>query len=175
MSISETTLALAAKAAGWLIDVLSRSPLLKRDPPVRELKYRSHDRRSHKDRRKSPPDQRLRTGIWLQFHRVTRSGEFDVLALNDHIYRKVHDAIWPEIVKYEYRNPRDSAPVPAQMALDAAMDSVWKHKSALPSRGKQQQAVFVLEAIAVELARRFAIVTIDKRQSDRRFHEIHHG
>ena len=66
-------------------------------------------------------------------------------------------------------------PIPAQMALDAAMDSVWKHKSALPNRGKQQQAVFVLEAIAVELARRFAIVTIDKRQSERRFHEIHQG
>lgn len=175
MSISESTIALAARAAGWLIDVLANSRLFKRNVPIRELEYRAHDRRSHKDRRKSPPDQRLRTGLWLQFHRVTRSGEFDVLALNDHIYRKVHDAIWPEIVKYEFHNPRDGAPIPAQMALDAAMDSVWKHKSALPNRGKQQQAVFVLEAIAVELARRFAIVTIDKRQIDRRFQEIHHG
>jgi len=173
VNITDNTIALAAKGIGWIIDALSTSKLFKRELPLRELKYRTHDRRGPKDRRKSSIDQRLRTGLWLQFHRDTRSGEFDMMTLNPHTCRKVHDALWPEIVKYEFSDPQSLAPIPAQMALEAAMESVWNSKSSLPNHGKQQQAVFVIEAIAVELVRRFKTVTIDNRQNDRRFHEIH--
>ncbi|MEP7367383.1 MAG: hypothetical protein ABI972_29335 [Acidobacteriota bacterium] len=168
MTITDSTIALAAKAVAWAIDALSSFLRRKRELPVRELKYRSHDRRGRKDRRKSPIDQRVRTGIWLQYHRDTRSGEFDLLSLNAHTRRRVHDAIWPEIVKYHFHDPQTGSAVPAQMALDTAMESVWKSKASLPNHAKQQQAVFVMEAIAVELVNRFKIATIDNRQNDRR-------
>lgn len=172
VNLSEFVINLSTKFIGWLVDVLSKSSLLRPGIPARELKVRAHERRSGKDRRKSPIDQRLRTGLWLQYHRETRSGERDLITLNEHTRCKMHDALWPEIVKYEFRYAATGTGVPAKMVLDAALHSVWKHRASLPDSGREQQAVLVIEALASELVRQFQPACIDKRRTERRFQEV---
>jgi hypothetical protein len=136
----------------------------------RSLSNRSgRDRRSNQGRRHADNlAQRLRRGMWLQFHRDTGHGEFDKYGLDAHRRTKVKDSLRHEATKYEFRERHGKNEVSPTHALDLAINKVWVSlESAHPSR-VDLRAVFIIEAIAEELYKNFDVTAKDKREGDRR-------
>ena len=70
----------------------------------REIKMRNGlDRRNAIERRCSSLPMRLRVGLWLQYHRETRAGEFDPFPRDYSHKAKLRSGLVPEMGKYEFR------------------------------------------------------------------------
>jgi hypothetical protein len=125
-------------------------------------------RRLQEDRRKSPIDMRLRVGLWYQYHRATRAGEFDALPRNQYRRMKIQEALLPEIVKYEFLQRENNSRVTPAHALSAAVDFLWSHHEVGCNPQGESTAVYTINAIAEYLVRTFQVTMIDRRQSDQR-------
>ena len=136
----------------------------------RPLKLRDGiDRRVLEDRRHSSVGMRLRVGLWYQYHRATRAGEFDALPRNQYRRTKIQEALLPEIVKYEFLQRENNSRVTPSHALSAAVDFVWSHQSEVGCNPQgESTAVYTINAIAEYLVRTFQVTMIDRRQSDQR-------
>lgn len=139
------------------------------DEAPRPLKSREGaDRRHQADRRKSPVDMRLRVGLWYQYHRSTRAGEFDPLPRNPYQRTKLQDGLLPEIYKYEFSHGEGGSCVPPGAALSNAVDFLWSHPDLGCNAAGESTAVYTINAIAEYLVRTFKVTVIDRRKNDRR-------
>lgn len=135
-----------------------------RPPRSRE----GEDRRTQEDRRKSSVDMRLRVGLWYQYHRATRAGEFDSLPHNMYTRAKVSDALLPEMHKYEFAQSDNNSPVTPSCALAAAIDFIWSHPELGCNVAGEPMAVYTVNGISEYLVRTYSVSVIDRRKSDRR-------
>jgi len=126
------------------------------------------DRRTDTDRRKSSVDMRLRVGLWYQYHRATRSGEFDTLLRNPYTCGKVHESLLPEMHKYEFFERDRGAQVPPASALTAAIEFLWSHPELGCNAAGEPMAVYTINGISEYLVRTFKVNVIDRRKTDRR-------
>lgn len=139
------------------------------DETPRSLKSREgEDRRTHGDRRKSSVDMRLRVGLWYQYHRATRSGEFDALPRNAYTRGKMQESLLPEMHKYEFFAPGTHALVEPSCALTSAVDFLWAHSELGCNAAGEPMAVYTVNGIAEFLVRTYKVTVIDRRKSDRR-------
>jgi hypothetical protein len=135
----------------------------------RPLKLRDGiDRRVREDRRRSSVGMRLRIGLWYQYHRATRAGEFDAFPRDQHKRVKIEEALLPEIGRYEFRRRENLAPVPARCALADAVDFVWAHPEVGCNATGESMAVYAINAISDYLERSFQVAVVDRRKADRR-------
>lgn len=140
------------------------------DNTQRAIKAREgEDRRNEPDRRKSSVDMRLRVGLWYQYHRATRSGEFDLLPRNPYTRAKVQEALLPEMQKYRFalRNTPDAA-VAASCALASALDFLWSHPELACNVAGEPMAVYTINGLSEYLVRTYQVTMLDRRKSDRR-------
>lgn len=137
----------------------SRRPIKARD---------SVDRRTQPDRRRSSVDMRLRVGLWYQYHRATRAGEFDPLPRNQYTHNKVHEALLPEMCKYEFFEPVTKAAVAPARALTASIEFLWAHPELGCNAAGEPMAVYTINGLAEFLVRTYRVTVIDRRKADRR-------
>jgi len=126
------------------------------------------DRRTGSDRRKSSVDMRLRVGLWYQYHRATRAGEFDTLLRSSYMRGKVHESLLPEMHKYEFSERGNDAPVSPSSALTAAIEFLWSHPDLGCNAAGEPMAVYTVNSISEYLVRMFKVNVIDRRKADRR-------
>jgi hypothetical protein len=140
------------------------------DETPRPLKMRDSnvDRRHQQDRRHSPVDMRLRVGLWYQYHRATRAGEFDALPRNPYTRMKLLEALMPEAIKYEFVFRDNNLPLPASCALTNGVDFLWSKPEFGCNAAGEPVAVYTVSALAEYLVRTFKVTVIDRRKSDRR-------
>ena len=124
------------------------------------------DRRTGSDRRKSSVDMRLRVGLWYQYHRATRSGEFDALPRNPYMRGKVHESLLPEMHKYEFFE-RATQLTPSRV-LTSAIDFLWPHPELGCNAAGEPMAVYTINGLAEYLVRTFQVTVIDRRKAERR-------
>jgi hypothetical protein len=111
---------------------------------------------------------RLRVGLWYQYHRATRAGEFDALPRNPYKRGKLLEALLPEMQKYEFRQRDNGSFVPPSCALSVAVDFLWSHPELGCNAAGEPMAVYTINAISDYLVRGFEVGVIDRRKSDRR-------
>jgi hypothetical protein len=126
------------------------------------------DRRAQEDRRKSSVDMRLRVGLWYQYHRATRSGEFDALPRNPYMRGKLQEALLPEMHKYEFSQRDNDLAVIPTAALAAAVDFLWAHPELGNNAAGEPMAVYTVNSLSDYLVRTFNVAVIDRRKADRR-------
>jgi hypothetical protein len=142
---------------------------LSTDEVPRPLKLRHGvDRRLQRDRRRSPVDMRLRVGLWYQYHRATRAGEFDPLPRNQYTRAKLFEALSPEIHKYEFSRRDNNSQVSPSYALENAVEFLWSHPELGCNAAGEPMAVYTINAVTEYLVRTFQVAVIDRRKSDRR-------
>jgi hypothetical protein len=90
------------------------------------------------------------------------------LIFDEHRKSKVHDALWPEALKYTYRDRHSHGEVSPAAALESAIEHVWKNPEKHGGPGSKPKAVYVIESIAEWLARNYDVVSHDAREGDRR-------
>ncbi|MBS1877404.1 MAG: hypothetical protein JSU00_29600 [Acidobacteria bacterium] len=141
----------------------------------RRLRIRNEmNRRRNPPRRVSPISQRLRAGLWLQYHRATRSGEFDAIPFDDFHATGLREALWPEAVKYILLDRGGGQEVSAEHALKIAVERVWRCEAAWIERPRSHKlprcakALYVIDAIAEEICREYQVTGRDRRAADRR-------
>jgi hypothetical protein len=138
----------------------------------RPLKLREGvDRRVQADRRRSPVGMRLRVGLWYQYHRATRAGEFDPLPRDAYKRTKLQEALLPEMQKYEFLHRESNSSVSASCALSSAVDFLWAHPELGCNAAGESTAAYALSEIAEYLGRAFKVRPIDRRKNDRRMAE----
>jgi hypothetical protein len=126
------------------------------------------DRRS-KSRDEFGPSRRSRIGFWLQYHRVTRAGEFDDVELDHRFKLILCDHLLPEANKFLFRDRDHHAIVPPNTALNSAIDHIWANPAdARNPNTNRPAAVYLIEAIAEYLVKSYDIVRTDRRKSERR-------
>jgi len=136
---------------------------------VRPLKPRDGaDRRVQDDRRRSSVSMRLRIGLWYQYHRATRAGEFDPFARDQYKRSRIEEALLPEVVKYEFIRTDNQALVPAASALADAVDFLWAHPEVGCNATGESMAVYAINAISEYMVRTFKVTLVDRRKADRR-------
>lgn len=127
------------------------------------------DRRRLPDRRVSPIVQRLRTGLWLQFHRSTRAGEFSDVDLDAAHPAALLELLLPEAIKYTYADRETQETISANSALNAALRFATRHRSELiVTPDGKPQAVLVICLISEYLCRTYEVNRKDRRVRDRR-------
>jgi hypothetical protein len=135
----------------------------------RPLKLRDGiDRRVHDDRRHSSVGMRLRIGLWYQYHRSTRAGEFDPFPRDQYKRSKIEQALLPEVSKYEFHQRENQTAVPASCALAIAVDFLWAHPEVGCNATGDSMAVYAVNAISEYLVRTFDVAVVDRRKADRR-------
>ena len=126
------------------------------------------DRRTQGDRRKSSVDMRLRVGLWYQYHRGTRAGEFDPLPRNPYMKSKLQDALLPEMIKYEFFQRDGGAEVTPSCALVNAVEFIWAHPELGCNAAGEPMAVYTVNGVSEYLVRTYKVTVIDRRKADRR-------
>jgi len=126
------------------------------------------DRRVHDDRRHSSIGMRLRVGLWYQYHRSTRAGEFDHFPRDQYKRGKIEEALLPEIFKYEFFQREQGGPIPASRALATAVDFLWAHPEIGCNAAGESMAVYAINAITYYLVQTFEVAVIDRRKAYRR-------
>lgn len=126
------------------------------------------DRRQQGDRRKSSVDMRLRVGLWYQYHRATRAGEFDALHRNSYMRTKLQEALLPEMHKYQFAQRETDSDVAPLCALTAAIDFLWAHPELGCNGAGEPMAVYTVNGISEYLVRTYKVTVIDRRKTDRR-------
>jgi hypothetical protein len=120
------------------------------------------------DRRHSPVEMRLRVGLWYQYHRSTRAGEFDPFPRDQYKRGKIEEALLPEILKYEFFDRETRLPVEASCALTTAVDFLWAHAEIGCNATGESMAVYAINAISGYLVHTFRVALLDRRKADRR-------
>jgi len=143
---------------------------LSTDEAPRPLKIRvdGMDRRHQGDRRRSSVDMRLRVGLWYQYHRSTRAGEFDPLPRNPYTRGKLLEALMPEVTKYEFAHRDTNSSLPPSCALTYAVDFLWSQSKLGCNAAGEPMAVYTISALAEYLVQTFEVTVIDRRKADRR-------
>jgi hypothetical protein len=131
---------------------------------AKELFRSDWERRQRtQDRRVSGVDQRLRRGLWLEFHRRTDLGKFESLPISlrsrDHLF----DAAMREAVRYRFFDRTNGAETATLAVVMAAIDVVWDAYSRKCT--DEQRSVFIIDAVADYLLSSFEISMIDRRNS----------
>jgi hypothetical protein len=126
------------------------------------------DRRQQEDRRKSSVDMRLRVGLWYQYHRATRAGEFDALPRNPYMRAKLQEALLPEMHKYEFAQRDTDSAVAPSCALTSAIDFLWAHSELGCNAAGEPMAVYTVNGISEYLVHIFKVTVIDRRKTERR-------
>ena len=126
------------------------------------------DRRTQSDRRRSSVDMRLRVGLWYQYHRATRAGEFDPFPRSEYKRVILLEALMPEMLKYEFFNMETGGAVTAAEALTQATDFLWSCPKVGCNAAGESMAVYAVNAVAEFVCRTFKVETIDRRKDDRR-------
>jgi len=140
--------------------------LFKRYP--RKIRERSGiDRRRIEERRKDVR-QRLRRGLWLEYHRVTESGKFDEMPRDLYTRGKLLAALGTEARRYRFEDRENHSEVSAVNALGRVVDRIWPNPLAGVDGSGQSRAVYVIEAIAQELYNIYDVKIRDRRQGERR-------
>jgi hypothetical protein len=135
----------------------------------RPLKLRDgDDRRLQNDRRQSSVSMRLRVGLWYQYHRATRAGEFDPFPRNQYKRSLIEEALLPEVAKYEFSRSDNQSRSGAAAALAEAVDFLWAHPEVGCNAAGESMAVYAINAISEYLVRTFTVNIVDRRKSDRR-------
>jgi len=132
----------------------SESQKLQRDKPGT-----SERRHESRDRRVSPLSQRLRKGLWLEFHRKTEAGKFDVLSFSQKTRDDLTGSMVIETGRYEFSD-RPSGSV---LEPDAVVDSVLNAKWAEWSQRNDMPAVFLIESVAEYLLSKYNVARTDRR------------
>jgi hypothetical protein len=116
-----------------------------------------------KGRRVSGVDQRLRRGLWLEFHRWTDLGKFEPLPASlgsrDHLF----DAAIHEGARYRFFDRNTGVETATLAVIRAAVEVVWGAFSRKCT--DEQRSVFIVDAVADQLLSKFEISTIDRRYS----------
>lgn len=113
------------------------------------------------DRRVSGVDQRLRRGLWLEFHRRTDLGKFETLPISLRSRDYLFDAAMREAVRYRFFDRNNGAETATLAVTTAAVDVVWDAYSRKCT--DEQRAVFIIDAVADYLLSNFEISMIDRR------------
>lgn len=130
---------------------------------------RGTERRQGPDRRVSPIVHRLRTGLWLQFHRATRAEEFSSLDLDPSTLPMLVAQLLPEAGKYTYSDRDTQCQAPANAALTGALRFALTHRAELiMTPDGDPQAVLVICMIAEFLCRNYEVTIKDRRARERR-------
>jgi hypothetical protein len=111
---------------------------------------------------------RLRVGLWYQYHRSTRAGEFDPLPRNPYTRGKLLEALMPEATKYDFVHRDTGASLPASCALTYAVDFLWSQPKLGCNAAGEPVAVYTISALAEYLVRTFKVTLVDRRKADRR-------
>jgi hypothetical protein len=119
-----------------------------------------------KDRRISSLEQRLRTGLWLEFHRQTGLGKFEPLNLTMTIRDQVCQAAVKEAQRYEFSDRTSGGLLDRATIVDSAIDIAWKDWESQPRDARG--AVLIIEGIAHNLVSKYNVRKLDRRQNTRR-------
>lgn len=126
------------------------------------------DRRSGTDRRCSTLQMRLRVGLWLQYHRVTRAGEFDFFPRDYSHKAKLLQGLTPEMVKYEFRDKESGKLTAPPCALARSLDHLWANPQLGCNLAGESTAVYAMNEIEAYLSATFKVGRLDRRKEDRR-------
>jgi hypothetical protein len=134
----------------------------------RKIRERSGvDRRRLEERRKDVK-QRLRRGLWLEYHRATESGKFDEMPRDLYTRSKLVAALGAEARRYRFEDRENHSEVSGTNALERVVDRIWPNPLAGVDGNGQSRAVYVIEAIAQELYSIYDVKIRDRRQGERR-------
>jgi hypothetical protein len=135
---------------------------------VRKLKPRGswERRREMGDRRILGLDRRLRKGLWLEYHRKTEAGKFDILALEAKTRENLFAALVSEARRYKFSDRTSSTVLPVTTVVDGAIDVVFNRWKRLPKL--ERQAILIVEAVADHLFSKYNVTGVDHRQGQRR-------
>jgi hypothetical protein len=115
------------------------------------------------DRRVSGVDQRLRRGLWLEFHRRTDLGKFEPLSISLRSRDYLFDAALREAVRYRFFERNTLTEANTLVLIRAAVDAVWDAYSRKCT--DEHRSVFVIDAVADYLLSKFDVSMIDRRNS----------
>jgi hypothetical protein len=131
---------------------------------ARELFRSDWERRERtQDRRVSGVDQRLRRGLWLEFHRRTDLGKFEPLPISLRSRDHLSDAAMREAVRYRFFDRNTGAETATLAVITATIEAVWDAYSRKYT--DDQRSVFMIDAIADYLLSKFEISIVDRRNS----------
>jgi hypothetical protein len=120
-------------------------------------------RQTTSDRRVSGVDQRLRRGLWLEFHRRTDLGKFELLPISLRTRDNLFEAALRESLRYRFFDRNTGVEMPSVSLIGAAVDAVWDSFPGTVPR--EQRAVFIIDAVADYLLKKFEVSMIDRRDS----------
>ncbi len=140
--------------------------LFKRFP--RTIRERSGVDRRQRGERRLDIKQRLRRGLWREYHWVTESGKFDEVPRDLHHRNKVVAALLAEARRYHFRDRENHSEVSASNALERVIDHIWINPQSGVDGAGQSRAVYLVEAIAQELYSTFDVQARDRRHDERR-------
>lgn len=116
------------------------------------------------DRRVSDIAQRLRKGLWLEYHRHTEAGKFDELWLSHKTRDLLFAAFVNEACRYRFFDRIAGEGIDPAEAVDIALDLLWSEW--LQDRAKRS-AIMVTEQTADYMTSHFKVTKIDRRYGDR--------
>jgi hypothetical protein len=129
------------------------------------MKAEDWDRRhGTPDRRVSHVAQRLRKGLWLQYHRQTEAGKFDELWLSHKTRDLLFAAFVNEACRYRFSDRIAGEGVDPAEAVQTALEVLWSEW--LQDRAKRS-AIRVTEQTADYITAHFNVTKIDRRYGDR--------
>jgi hypothetical protein len=112
-----------------------------------------------KDRRKSGVALRLKTGIWLQFHRKTGMSKFQLMEFAER--GDLQHAVISESENYQFSERGTGTLLLPGIVATSAVDhacSAWTEKPA-----KDRQAVLLIDEIAEYILKHYDVRMIDRR------------
>ena len=135
----------------------------------RPIKMRNGlDRRNGCERRSSSVGMRLRVGLWLQYHRETRAGEFEPFSRDFSQKAKLQSGLTPEMRNYEFLKKSDNQPICPSNALACAINQLWANPKLGCNLAGESLAVYAINEIASYLSANHDICRLDRRKTERR-------
>jgi hypothetical protein len=123
-------------------------------------------RHASRDRRVGGLEQRLRYGIWLEFHKRTDLGRRQVLTLSDQRRSQLYEAAIAEAQLYEFSDRGTGMILPPSAAVQAVLELACRDWSLFPRR--QQRASALTVALGNRLTSCFNVRMQDRRLQQRR-------
>jgi len=120
------------------------------------------DRRSAGDRRGAQLSQRLRRGMWKAYHSATGIGEFEIVERIQEL-SKMQAALMPELQRYQFVDQAEGL----ALAVDFLEQIAYEEFTSLRNVGPVR-AVYLIEAIAEAVQRRYHVRVLTRRETRRR-------
>ncbi|MEL6325862.1 MAG: hypothetical protein AAFQ61_03030 [Cyanobacteria bacterium J06626_23] len=134
----------------------------RRSTDRRQQERRQKDRRKA-DRRQSSVEERLRIGLWKSYAWQHEIGQDAPLPRSAYNAKRLIDDLIEEAERYQFLNKRTDEEVSLDIVLEEAVDEVLTHLDR-----REKKAVYVIEEIAATISCQYRLISLDRRQRERR-------